>query len=55
MCTVERINLVWTVISETVRCRMLKLGSDLDSTFDLVIVTLPYRALSGLCLRNCKV
>ena len=55
-------------ISETVRCRKVILGgdigwgckcatllSDLDLTFDLAVVTLTYKILSGLYLRNCKV
>ena len=54
-------------ISETVRCRKLILGtlvrgcscatswSDLDLTFDLAVVTLSLKILSGLYLRNCKV
>ena len=55
-------------ISETVRCRKLILGrtlvrgcrcatswSDLDLTFDLAIVTLTYKILSELYLRNPKV
>ena len=55
-------------ISETVRCRKLILGygilvrgcrcatswCDLDLTFDLAVVTLTYKILSGLYLRNCK-
>ena len=28
--------------------------SDLDLTFDLAVVTLTYKILSGLCLGNCK-
>ena len=55
-------------ISETVRCRKLILGRilvrgcrcatswcDLDLTFDLAVVTLIYKILSGLYLGNCKV
>ena len=55
-------------ISETVRCRKLILGrdigwgcrcatswSDLDLTFDLAVVTLSLKILSGLYLGNCKV
>ena len=51
-------------ISETVRCKKLILGrgcrcatswSDLDLTFDLAVVTLTYKILSGLHLGNCKV
>ena len=55
-------------ISETVRCRKLILGrdigwgcrcatswSDLDLTFDLAVVTLTFKILSGLYLRNRKV
>ena len=54
-------------ISETVRCRKLILGRDIgrcrcatswcdrDLTFDLAVVTLSLKILSGLYLRNCKV
>ena len=54
-------------ISETIRCRKLILGrdirgcrcatswSDLDLTFDLAVVTLSLKILSGLYLRNRKV
>ena len=55
-------------ISETVRCMKLILGRDigwgcrcamswcdLDLTFDLAIVTLNLKILSGLYLGNCKV
>ena len=55
-------------ISETVRCRKFILGSDigwgcwcaaswsdLDLTFGLAIVTLTFKILSGLYLRNRKV
>ena len=55
-------------ISETVRCRKLILGrdigwgcscatswSDFDLTFDLAVVTLSLKILSGLYLGNCKV
>ena len=49
-------------ISETVRCRKLVRGcrcatswSDLDLTFDLAVVTLTYKILSGLYLGNRKV
>ena len=55
-------------ISEPVRCRKLILGRDigggwrcatswcnLDLTFDLAIVTLNFKILSGLCLGNRKV
>ena len=55
-------------ISETVRCRKFILGrdmvggcrcatswSDLDVTFDLAIVTLSLKILSGLYLGNHKV
>ena len=55
-------------ISETVRCRKLihgrdignrcrcaTLWSDLDLTFDLVVVTLSLKILSRLYLRNRKV
>ena len=55
-------------ISETVRCRKLILGRDigwvyscapswydLDVTFDLAVVTLTFKFLSGLYLRNRKV
>ena len=55
-------------ISETVRYRKFILGrdigwgcrcatswSDLDLTLDLAVVTLTFKILSGLYLRNCKV
>ena len=55
-------------ISETVRCRKLIPGRDigwgcrcatslcdLDLTFDLAVVTLSLKILSGLYLGNCKV
>ena len=53
-------------ISETVRCRKLvgtlvrgcrcaTSWSDLDLTFDLAVVTLSLKILSGLYLGNCKV
>ena len=55
-------------ISVTIRCRKLILGrdiglgrrcatswSDLDLTFDLAVVTLSLKILSGLYLRNHKV
>ena len=56
-------------ISETIRCRKLILGkgklvrmcrcatswSDLDLTFDLAVVTLSLKILSGLYLGNRKV
>ena len=55
-------------ISETIRCRKVKLGRDigwevkyamswcdLDLTFDLIVVTLSLRILSRLYLINCKV
>ena len=55
-------------ISETLRCRKLILGRDIDKgcrcatswcdldlTFDLAVVILTYKSLSGLYLRNCKV
>ena len=54
--------------SETIRCRKLILGRDigwgcrcamswcdLDLTFDLTIVTLTFKIVSGLYLRNHKV
>ena len=34
---------------------MCNAWSDLDLTFDLAIVTLTYKILSGLCLGNRKV
>ena len=34
---------------------MCKSWSDLDLTFDLAIVTLTYKILSGVYLGNCKV
>ena len=55
-------------ISETVRCTMLILGReiglgvkcsmswcDLDLTCNLAVVTLTFKTMSGLYLRNCKV
>ena len=30
-------------------------GDDLDLTFDLAVVTLTFKILSGLYLRNCKI
>ena len=36
-------------------CRCAMSWSDLDLTFDLVVVTLTYKILSGLYLRNRKV
>ena len=44
-------------ISETVRCRKFHATTwcDLDLTFDLAVVTLTYKILSGLYLRNGKV
>ena len=36
-------------------CRCAASWSDLDLTFDLVVVTLTYKMLSGLYLGNCKV
>ena len=55
-------------VSETIRCKMLILGSDigwgyksamlwcdLDLTVDLAIVTLILKIVSGLYLRNHKV
>ena len=36
-------------------CRCATSWSDLDLTFDLAIVTLTYKILSGLYLGNCKV
>ena len=55
-------------ISETVRCRKLILGRDigwgcrcakswcdLDLTFDLAVVTLTFKILSGLYRGSCKV
>ena len=55
-------------VSETVRCRTLMLGRyigwgsrcatswcDLDLTFDIAAVTLPYKILYRLYLGNCRV
>ena len=36
-------------------CRCAMSWCDLDLTFDLAVVTLTYKMLSGLCLRNRKV
>ena len=36
-------------------CRCATSWSDLDLTFDLAVVTLAYKMLSGLYLGNCKV
>ena len=36
-------------------CRCATSWSDLDLTFDLAVVTLTYKTLSGLYLSNCKV
>ena len=36
-------------------CRCATSWSDLDLTFDLAVVTLTYKMLSGLYLGNCKV
>ena len=36
-------------------CRCATLWPDLDLTFDLAVVTLTYKMLSGLYLRNRKV
>ena len=36
-------------------CRCATSWSDLDLTFDLAVVTLTYKILSGLYLGNCKV
>ena len=36
-------------------CRCATSWCDLDLTFDLAVVTLTYKILSGLCLGNCKV
>ena len=36
-------------------CRCATSWSDLDFTFDLAVVTLIYKILSGLYLGNCKV
>ena len=36
-------------------CRCAMSWSDLDLTFDLALVTLTYKILSGLYLGNCKV
>ena len=52
-------------ISETIRCRKLILWDndiclcmqhrgDLDLMFGLVVVTLTFKILSGLCLGNCN-
>ena len=50
-------------ISETIRCRKLILGRDIGCAiswcdlgliFDLAVVTLTYKILSGLYLRNRK-
>ena len=35
-------------------CRCATSWSDLDLTFDLAVVTLTYKMLSGLYLGNCK-
>ena len=37
------------------RCRCATSRYDLDLTFDLAVVTLTYKILSGLYLGNCKV
>ena len=42
-------------ISETVRCSCATSWSDLDLTFDLAVVTLSLKILSGLYLGNRKV
>ena len=34
-------------------CRCAMLWDDLDLTFDHAVVTLKFKILSGLCLRNC--
>ena len=36
-------------------CRCAMSWCDLDLTFDLAVVTLTYKILSGLYLGNCKV
>ena len=36
-------------------CRYAPLCCDIDYTFDLAVVTLTYKTLSGLYLGNCKV
>ena len=36
-------------------CRCAMSWSDLDLTFDLAVVTLTYKMLSGLYLGKCKV
>ena len=36
-------------------CRCATSWCDLDLTFDLAVVTLTYKILSGLYLGNCKV
>ena len=56
---------VWAVSQETVRCRKLILGRDiecrcatswcdLDLTFNLSVVTLTYKVLFRLYLGHCK-
>ena len=49
-------------VSETIRCRKLILGRDIGwgcryamSLFDLALVTMSLKILSGLSLRSCKV
>ena len=36
-------------------CKCAVSWCDLDLIFDLAVVTLTYKILSGLCLGNCKV
>ena len=42
----------WTLVREH---RCVTSWCDLDLTFDLAVVTLTYKILSGLYLRHCKV
>ena len=44
--------MVWTLVRG---CRCATSWCDLDLIFDLEVVTLTYKILSGLYLGNCKV
>ena len=55
-CISETIRCMKLILGETlVRCRCATSWSDLDLTFDLAVVTLSFKILCGLYLRNRKV
>ena len=55
-CISETVKCWKLILSRDIRgCRCAASWCDLDLTFDLAVVTLTFKILSGLYFRNCKV